>query len=1024
MIALEDHDSDDTSDGSGRHPSDSFELTAMPTRHGPERTMDSDATAVEPDRLRPEDATIPSSTRSPRSRSRVRMASSVDRAQADKSLAQTKDAAPNGDDMVSGMNALNGDGQETTSQKEQKTVDDQETKRTEADSCEPRAPANMHWWDRVLDLQFLAWAWPKLKDYEAMKPVIRCAVAAWIGLLFLLIHPVEAVLGQAAFFGLVVAYIAPPSAPFVQVLEQYAFLFFFVGLSWAWVCLAAWFVSLARKGTVNEQLLQQLQQQNAGLAATNPQQYNRLIIFSGTYIEAGPAVISAIMLGIGTGFFAWLKIHTAPNPFTFALVLACVLADVSLTIIHLFPYDYYTSGLLFMLPMSVQLGVGLLCSILIFPQSVSSSFTSKLAGIIGPLAKSCQELQAFMDNVGTVRQRYHSAQDVNDEIPAVNLFRCTTMTDEEKMETLKRWAAKGINVRDNLVASAAGLGPCKAQEGYLSKEISYSRYSGQDLKAVFTGIQTLQLRSGGLAFFFDVINGAIQHSHLDSSAFSVHAHKNPESHLPSPSSSRPASIHGSNQQLTPDGHLSGGRSSPLPSPLTPNVEDRDPLNNHDEHASRHRHQHHHFPFSKRLHLPSFKHSTSELRHEDRISSHASLMDHLRKIQAPVGVYESAKYMNVETSQDGDVDHIIQQLLLLAQSASPLVTQLSTSLEGSMAWLRQIKQERDRARNMFSMGMSAEKREQASLDHAKMVQELEKAIDAFKTADRLLVLEPYRHLLDPTHPPAEDVNYRTLKHRALFWDFLFSYHLIEFGSALLALLKTMQTLETQRQKTRWWWPKLSIPLNYFGRSDDAADSDGLHDDVDPDQEMTDGIKLGRAKRRDPDAQPFETPILNALGYIDKLFDIFSNKEFLFAIKAGLLTVLVALPAYVPSSARFFYYNRGLWVIIMAQLTLSLYSGETTTAWWVRIRASFAGCVVGLVMWYIGSGSGKGNAYGIAAVCAVAFPALMLVRVHHPGSPLAAILFTVSAAIIVGYSWLNATLIQATNATWGWDVAWRR
>lgn len=46
---------------------------------------------------------------------------------------------------------------------------------------------------------------------------------------------------------------------------------------------------------------------------------------------------------------AWLKMHTAPNPFTFALVLACVLADVSLTLIQLFPYDYYTSGLLFML---------------------------------------------------------------------------------------------------------------------------------------------------------------------------------------------------------------------------------------------------------------------------------------------------------------------------------------------------------------------------------------------------------------------------------------------------------------------------------------------------------------------------------------------------------------------------------------------------------------------------------------------------------------------------------------------------
>ena len=60
-------------------------------------------------------------------------------------------------------------------------------------------------------------------------------------------------------------------------------------------------------------------------------------------------------------------------------------------------------------------------------------------------------------------------------------------------------------------------------------------------------------------------------------------------------------------------------------------------------------------------------------------------------------------------------------------------------------------------------------------------------------------------------------------------------------------------------------------------------------------------LGQAKRRDPDTMPFDSPILNGLRYIDRGLAFFSKPEFLFAVKAGLLTVAVAAPAYVPNTA---------------------------------------------------------------------------------------------------------------------------
>jgi hypothetical protein len=60
-------------------------------------------------------------------------------------------------------------------------------------------------------------------------------------------------------------------------------------------------------------------------------------------------------------------------------------------------------------------------------------------------------------------------------------------------------------------------------------------------------------------------------------------------------------------------------------------------------------------------------------------------------------------------------------------------------------------------------------------------------------------------------------------------------------------------------------------------------------------------LGRAKRRDPDTMPFDTPILNGLRFVDYGLNFLTKTEFLFAIKAGLLTIAVSMPAFFPNSA---------------------------------------------------------------------------------------------------------------------------
>jgi len=71
--------------------------------------------------------------------------------------------------------------------------------------------------------------------------------------------------------------------------------------------------------------------------------------------------------------------------------------------------------------------------------------------------------------------------------------------------------------------------------------------------------------------------------------------------------------------------------------------------------------------------------------------------------------------------------------------------------------------------------------------------------------------------------------------------------------------------------------------------------------------------------------------------------------MYAVKAGVLTVLTTLPQFIASSAAFYYDNRGIWCAIMAQLTLAVYSGDTTSAWLGRCVASFWGSLFGMVVW---------------------------------------------------------------------------
>ncbi|KIR40091.1 hypothetical protein I307_04809 [Cryptococcus deuterogattii 99/473] len=830
---------------------------------------------------------------------------------------------------------------------------------------------------KILGHRWFCWIGPKL-TWGKLKPVIRCAIAAWLGLVLLVIVPVEAAMGNGAFFLLIVSFMLPPSDPVVQTLEKYLYLFVFTALSWVWVIIAV-LIAGATRVPPDPNRVAAAEAKWAYLKDINPAKYQQRIIFDGTYLQAKPAVVCSIFLSAGTGALLCWKMKTQPSPATFPFVLSCILMDVSLTTVVFFPYNFYTSGLLFFLPMAIQVGIGTLCSFFIFPESVGHSFQSKFPGILTPLASAMRSIEALF---GEAEKPDNGQEENTDDLLSV---RNSEYEPKFYADKLDDWAERSKKIRAQLLQSLAGLPPLRAQQRYLAVDVSYSRLSGEDLRNLFDRLAIVQARSGGMAFFFDVIVTNAKHSHLDSSAWSVHQ----------VSQSRPGSRAASiRHEFLDEGRGSVDDSFHADGTVTPPPE----VDNHAESP-------HH---DRGLYFGSRKFNISGILRRSNSphgftatqkGSHLSLLDHLRKSQQPVGVYESTRYMDIERNFAVDTEHVLEQLDILARGSAPVIRACEAALSEATDWILNVNRDRKIFPWPIQHRKARKEKERDEKDVAitrleEVTGHLQSALDDF-CVTRLEIIQPYKHLFDPTHP--EDGGHRGKMHfRSLFQNFVAQYHVIEFAEALLKLLRLMEELDKSRQKRRLWYPHLSTMVDHFRHSHKdkhlTGGDDGHENEVAFEQEEEEDF-LGEAKKRNPEYKPFDNPLLNLIAKCSGALDILSSRSFMYALKAAVLGALTTLPNF-----------------IAAQLS--------------RVVASFWGCLIGMVLWYIGSGSGQGNPYGIAAVCAVAFPLASFFRIHFPGPLLTAVMTPVTMGLVIGYSYYNGTIGPLTNAEWGWDVAWRR
>lgn len=689
-------------------------------------------------------------------------------------------------------------------------------------------------------------------------------------------------------------------------------------------------------------------------------------VVSGQYLEAAPSVILGVFFFFGSTFYMYVRARQGPGPFLFASIMGCLGMDISFITAALYPYPYYRVGQIIMVPLAFHSAIALLTSIFVFPSSISTVFTTRLQGVLSSLADAIKE------------HREHLTADVTSPN-----FSATPIT-------------AAVDKAEEVLAQVA------ATRRLLKLDVIYCRIAPTDYNEMHQLARRLVIVANGLSVYYTLIDPTRERFPV-TPAQSNHGTPSVITPVPSRPSSpdlpRSHTCEGSSSDVT---HKPRRRPGSVPpsgssSPRT--------FRRHSYKHSPH-HSHHSILHSRLLHISVSRNPKSE---------------------SAVGVFESYRYLNLEATRFAHPEaekYIARSTELLSMSCHDLLIICEAVLCESCDWLSHVREHR------FDFWVNVEEKNRIREDRIQKFQgllaKLSGEIDAFTVKKRLLVLEPYRPMFDTADEliSCDDAP----PHRYLFHCYVYQYHVMRFAATLQALLEEIIRLDTQRKRPKVWFPSLKLSKFAFWSTWEPSDNSNEDDDENPEtipgldpSGMTD---LGQAVRRDPDALPPRNTLEAVMGHLYRMVAGLGGGNALFAIKGGVLSVILMMPALIRSSATFAYENKFIWAVFMAQTTLARFRGDTVFGLVTRIFSTFVGGLLGTVIWYISTGSGRGNPYGLAGVCFVCFPLFFFVRHYWPVQPMTSIIIFVTAGLVIGYSYQDTHLPTPSSPGWGFDVAWRR
>ncbi|KAJ5908322.1 hypothetical protein N7495_001004 [Penicillium taxi] len=255
--------------------------------------------------------------------------------------------------------------------------------------------------------------------------------------------------------------------------------------------------------------------------------------------------------------------------------------------------------------------------------------------------------------------------------------------------------------------------------------------------------------------------------------------------------------------------------------------------------------------------------------------------------------------------------------------------------------------------------------------------------------------------------------------------VFEEHVLGVIDSWKQVLGQLSALMRERQNTRLWLPRgLRYAFNWvFGKTAVApviaAQSPGFDPDLVEQQSKAAQLSLSISRGYGVKQRSgLEGVILGSYHWL-------INAQGLYALRLVVVTIALAIPAVIPSSAGFYYREKGLWALIMGQTTLVVYMPDFTMSLFSRAIGTIVGGVMGLVAWYIGSGHGSGNSFGLSAIMAPMIVILMWGRIFFPPALLqGTIMGGATLILVVGYSFTDTHNPTYGNPGFGYSVFWRR
>lgn len=292
--------------------------------------------------------------------------------------------------------------------------------------------------------------------------------------------------------------------------------------------------------------------------------------------------------------------------------------------------------------------------------------------------------------------------------------------------------------------------------------------------------------------------------------------------------------------------------------------------------------------------------------------------------------------------------------------------------------------------------------------------LRAALDSFKEHGTEAILGAYGH------KPRGDMPLRSL-----YLGYVFSATTVIIGGVMLSLVQTAAETSARRRRARLWGPS---SLKHFvdsvlkGRRQNEERGFGgeEHESYTDEDDIQE-----REYHLDPDSHPPTNSFQKFMNLLHHILQWTKTAEAFFVFRYILISILLWLPSVFKNSAHFYYVNKGIWALIMAQTILTVYAGDQLYNYVIRLVGTLLGLITALLIWYIGNGSGNGSPYGLAASYAVFSVPVVFIRLFAPAKYMQGlILGCITVTLVIGYSWIDGHLPVLSDPGIGWSAAWRR